>query len=481
MVHQHELSPFKKNSMPILPIKILNSFTIAPANDFDKKIALLLHQKNAVVVVLDDDPTGAQYAGIPLLTQWNKQSILEEVERGSLLFFLLTNSRSLPVKEAIEINKEAGENIKEAFEQLNKQYIIISRSDSTLRGHYPDEVNALAEGLQMKEYLTAIIPAFFEAGRYTINDTQYVQEGDHLLPAHLTQFAKDKVFGYNSENLKQWVSEKSGGMIDIMSVASFSINELREDKNLSEKITALAPHTTFIVNATCYTDLQLFAKAYLESNVPMIFRTGPSFIAAIGCQNQINLLSADELFTQDSKYGGLIVIGSYVSKTTRQLEVLLKTGVQAIELNIKNIMEDPTTQAKIYLQRVEELLKQQQDVVIYTSRQLEYGSTAVQSLLIGNKISAFLVQMIKQLSIRPRYLIAKGGITSHDIAVKALGIKRAVVLGQLLKGLPVWQTSKEALFPEMPYVVFPGNVGNENTLAELYWKLTKDVDKILKN
>lgn len=481
MVHRHELSPFKKNSMSILPIKILSSFPIAPSDDFNKEISLLRHQKNAVVVVLDDDPTGAQYSGIPLLTQWNRQIILEEVERGSSVFFLLTNSRSSTVKEAIEINKEAGKNIREAFEQLNKQYIIISRSDSTLRGHYPDEVNALAEGLQMKEYLTAIIPAFFEAGRYTINDIQYVQEGDHLLPAHLTQFAKDKVFGYNSENLKQWVSEKSGGMIDKMSVASFSINELREDKNLSEKIAALAPHSTFIVNAISYTDLQLFARAYLEANVPMILRAGPSFVAAIGCLNQSSLLSANEIFTQDSKYGGLIVIGSYVSKTTRQLEVLLKTGVESIELNIKNIMEDPTTQVKMYLQRVEGLLKRQEDVVIYTSRQVEYGTTAVRSLQIGNKISAFLVQMIKQLSIRPRYLIAKGGITSHDIAVKALGIKRAVVMGQILKGLPVWQTGEEALFPNMTYVVFPGNVGNENTLAELYGQLTKGVDKKLKN
>lgn len=481
MVHPHGSLPFKIISMPVLPIKILDSYTTAPANDFNKEIAVLLHQKNAVVVVVDDDPTGAQYAGIPVLTQWSRHSIFEEVEKGSSLFFLLTNSRSLPVKEAIEIYKEAGKNISEAFEKLNRQYIIISRSDSTLRGHYPDDVNALAEGLQMKDYLTAIIPAFIEAGRYTINDTQYVQEGDQLLPVHLTQFANDKVFGYGAENLKQWVSEKSGGMIDKMSVASFSINELRENRNLSEKIRTLTPHSTLIVNAASYTDLQIFAKAYLESNVPMIFRSGPSFVAAIGCLNRSSLLTADELFTQDSKYGGLIVIGSYVSKTTRQLDVLLKTGIQAIELDIKIILEDPIAQANIYLRRVEEILKQKQDVVIYTGRQLEYGPTEDQSLQIGNNISAFLVQMIKQLSIRPRFLIVKGGITSHDIAVKALGIKRAIVMGQLLKGLPVWQTSNEALFPDMPYVVFPGNVGDDNTLAELYGQLTKSVDKIVEN
>ncbi len=472
-MHRHGLSPFKTVSMSVLPLKILEQFAPQPEGDFSAEIAHLLQQKNAVVVVVDDDPTGAQYAGVPLITEWSRQSILNELQNDTKLFFILTNSRSLPVEEAIAINLEAGKNIREAFAQTNKHPITISRSDSTLRGHHPHEVEALAEGLQMNDFKTAIIPAYIEAGRFTIADVQYVQEDEQLIPAHQTPFANDKAFGYKAENLKQWVSEKSSGKIPSESVESFSINDLRSNNNLSAKLKGLPTGSTFIVNAASPVDLQLFVRAWLQADVPVVFRSGPSLVAAFGSFDAAPMLPANQVVSANAKYGGLIIVGSYVPQSSRQLQKLLQTGIQSIEINVNDMLsKSASEQVELYAQKIEHLLRQQKDVVVYTSRLLVHGSNAGESLLIGNQVSAFLVQLVRQLSVQPKYLIAKGGITSHDIAVKGLGIKRAVVKGRVAKGIPVWQTGSECLFPQMPYMVFPGNVGDDNSLAALYENLS---------
>jgi uncharacterized protein YgbK (DUF1537 family) len=75
--------------------------------------------------------------------------------------------------------------------------------------------------------------------------------------------------------------------------------------------------------------------------------------------------------------------------------------------------------------------------------------------------------VVRALTIRPRYLVAKGGITSSDIATQGLGVRRALVLGQILPGVPVWQLGPETRHPALVYIVFPGNVGGPQALAEI--------------
>ena len=75
------------------------------------------------------------------------------------------------------------------------------------------------------------------------------------------------------------------------------------------------------------------------------------------------------------------------------------------------------------------------------------------------------------LSVRPAFLIAKGGITSSDIGVHALGVKRALILGQAAPGVPVWQTGPESKFPGLSYIIFPGNVGDPDALCRLVRRL----------
>jgi uncharacterized protein YgbK (DUF1537 family) len=97
---------------------------------------------------LEDDPTGTQtVSDIPVLTSWETEIIIEEFQKQSPLFFILTNSRSLTAEEANSLAYSIGENIKQASEKIGTRYWVISRSDRTLRGHYPSEVNALEKGL----------------------------------------------------------------------------------------------------------------------------------------------------------------------------------------------------------------------------------------------------------------------------------------------------------------------------------------------
>ncbi len=110
------------------------------------------------------------------------------------------------------------------------------------------------------------------------------------------------------------------------------------------------------------------------------------------------------------------------------------------------------------------------DVLLVTSRDLLRGADADSSLTISRTVSAAVTDVVQAaLTAAPSWVLAKGGIRSHDVAVRGLGIRRATVLGQLLPGVisvfrPVEAAAKAV---GMPYVVFAGNVGDENTLAEV--------------
>jgi uncharacterized protein YgbK (DUF1537 family) len=109
--------------------------------------------------------------------------------------------------------------------------------------------------------------------------------------------------------------------------------------------------------------------------------------------------------------------------------------------------------------------------VIYTSRQVIHGRTREESLVIQRTISQALIEVVRRLEVRPRFLVAKGGITASDVATEGLGVVRAEVLGPIVPGVPVWKLGPESRFPGMPLVVFPGNVGGPESLVETLRRL----------
>ena len=84
-----------------------------------------------------------------------------------------------------------------------------------------------------------------------------------------------------------------------------------------------------------------------------------------------------------------------------------------------------------------------------------------------------LVEVVQEIATKPRFLVAKGGITSSDLATRGLGVKRAIVRGQVHPGVPVWELGRESRFPGLTYVVFPGNVGNDAALTSVVQRLSE--------
>ncbi|MBN1996796.1 hypothetical protein JW935_04530 [candidate division KSB1 bacterium] len=439
----------------------------------------MFKQYNATLVVLDDDPTGTQTVyDTPVLTEWSQQTLDNEISNQSPLFYILTNSRSLPPEQAEQLALEIGAGLKQASDKFNRKIFVISRSDSTLRGHFPGEVDALAKSLGIEDAVRVIIPAFFAGGRFTIDDIHYVKEDDNLIPAAITVFAKDASFGYVSSDLKDWVEEKTEGRLKANNVVSISIKNLRGKGigSVANKLMKCKNGTACIVNAVSQRDLEVFAVALYkvcQSGKNFLLRTAASIVPILAGMEPRPLLMREDLLHRKRSVG-LIVVGSHVSKSTKQLQYLLEhADIEAIEIQVEQLLthtrrDDETARV---ISSVDKLIDNKQDVLLFTSRQLVAGKNSRSSLSIAHTVSESIVRIVEGQSTTPDYVIAKGGITSSDIATKAYQLKRARVMGQILPGVPVWRFEDSAKHTGMLYVVFPGNVGGEDALYKAYKKL----------
>ena len=425
------------------------------------------------IVVLDDDPTGTQTCyDVTVLTGWDVGLIQEELEKKPSILFILTNSRSLSEPDAIKLATEIGRNLKKAGEKSGREMIVISRSDSTLRGHFPAEVDAVASALDMTEAVTVLIPAFLEGGRYTIDDIHYIAEKEELVPVSDTPFARDVVFGYQHADLKKWVEEKTRGRVRASQVSSISIEDIREGgpERVSEKLIACKQGATCIMNAASYRDLEVIAMGLMQAESAgkkLVYRTSATIVPIrAGLQSGKIYQPPHAVF----RVGHLVIVGSHVPKTTSQLSWLLEQGdYKSIEVNVADILEakEISSKAEAIVQQTDSWIAGGKNVVIHTSRRLEVGNDPESSLKINALVSDFLVSLIKGLTVRPKFIVAKGGITSSDLATKGLSAQKALILGPVIPGVPVWQMDEKSKFPGIIYVVFPGNVGDEQALLEV--------------
>ncbi len=454
---------------------LLNSLPAEWPEDLLPQIQKMVASGGRKVVVLDDDPTGTQTIhDLAVLTRWSVTDLEHELTSQAPAFYILTNSRALTGDDAAALNAEIGRNLHAASLTTGVDFTVVSRSDSTLRGHYPGEVDALAEALGEATAPQLIIPFFLEGGRYTIDDIHYVAEGDQLVPAGETQFARDAAFGYRSSNMAQWVEEKTGGRVAADDVVTVSLVDIRKGgpERVTEKLVKLGQGSVCAVNAASYRDLEVFVMGLLTAEAQgkrFVYRTAASFVRVLAGIAPQPLLALEELGVV-SEAGALFVVGSYVPKSTSQLSILLEQpNVAPIEVSVGRLLEKTERSGEIAraASAASAAIAAGRNAVVYTSRELVTGENAEQSLAIGNIVSDGLVQIVQSITAQPRYLVAKGGITSSDVAVHGLGVVRAMVLGQILPGIPVWRLGEESRFPGMGYVVFPGNVGDEDGLALL--------------
>jgi uncharacterized protein YgbK (DUF1537 family) len=427
------------------------------------------------LVVLDDDPTGTQTVhDIPVLTEWSVEALADELANDLPAFYVLTNTRSMPLEQAQAINASVGENLRVAARRSGRSFAVVSRSDSTLRGHFPGEVAALANALEVDLDAWLLVPFFLEGGRLTIDDIHYVASGEQLVPAGATEFARDRSFGYRESNLRAWVAEKTSGRVPAETVASISLDDIRRGgpQRVAERLIELRGGRVCVVNAASMSDLEVVVAALLEVEArgqAFLYRTAASFVQVRAGIVPRPLLAREELALPDAN-GGLVMVGSYVPTTSRQVAALLdQGGVVALEVDATALIDDVRRDGEIarIARLADEGLRRGEDVLVVTSRELVAGHGAAESLEIGRRVSEGLCAILRQIESRPRYLVAKGGITSSDLATHGLGVQRALVLGQALPGVPVWRLGVESRYPGLVYVVFPGNVGGPTALAEV--------------
>jgi uncharacterized protein YgbK (DUF1537 family) len=349
----------------------------------------------------------------------------------------------------------------------------MSRSDSTLRGHFPAETDVLLGKFADRLLL---VPAFIEGGRFTLDGVHYLREGDWLVPAHETEFARDHAFGFRTAYLPDWVAEKTGGRVPAEAVQVLHLREIRQQGPdiLAQRLAAVPAGGVVAVDALSYHDLDAVALALLRAEglgARYLCRTAASFVRALAGLPERPLLTAADVADPGVNTGGLCVVGSYIQKSSDQLARLLALPeILAVELLAGEVLTAAGAAREMdrVATAISNGLSAGRDVVVHTSRALITGSTPEESLAIGRKVSAALTGAVGAVRVRPRFLIAKGGITSHDVATRSLGVVRALVRGQVLPGVTVWELGPETPFPGLAYVVFPGNVGGPEDLARLF-------------
>jgi uncharacterized protein YgbK (DUF1537 family) len=432
------------------------------------------------VIVLDDDPTGSQTVhGCLLLTRWDPDTLRAALMDAAPLFFVLTNTRGMDATQAADVTRTVSRNLKTVLDELGRagtriNPILVSRSDSTLRGHYPVETDVISGELGPFD-AHFLVPAFFEGGRITRNSVHYLMVDGKPVPVHTTEFARDSVFGYTHSYLPDYVEEKTHGAIKAAAVQRFLLADVRGD--CLERLLQLHANTCCVVDAERQSDLDNFCRqlhAAAAQGKRFLFRSAASLLTSLANLGPQPVAAADMRQYVRAGQPGAVIVGSHVKKTTQQLEQLLKQpGVLAMEVDVDRIdREGPKLLAEM-LATARDAHAAGTTPVIYTSRTEKTFADQKTRLDFGGRVSAFLMQVVRGLPPTLGFLISKGGITSNDVLSSGLGLTTARVLGQILAGCSVVRCPQDhPRYPEMPVVIFPGNVGDENGLATVYRRLS---------
>lgn len=471
-----------------LSTEFLKTLPKVDRQSVDTLLEETLSSLNKKIIVLDDDPTGVQTVhDISVFTDWSVESIEQGFKEEQSMFFILTNSRGFTTEETAKAHQEIAQNIITVASKLNQEFLIISRGDSTLRGHYPLETNVLKSTIESASEIKldgeVILPFFKEGGRLTINNIHYVQYGQDLVPAGETEFAKDRTFGYSKSHLGEWIEEKSNGEFLAKNTLYFSLEQLRSlgIEKITEQLLSVSDFNKVVVNAVDEVDVKIFTIALIKAmnaGKNFLFRSAAALPKVIGGVSDKPLLTREELVDEETGNGGLIIIGSHVKKTTEQLGELKKLAeLEFIEFNSHLVLEPDQFKSEIVrvIETTETLIKEGKTVAVYTRRErLDLGEDKKEEeLKLSVAISEAVTSIVSRLQVRPNFLIAKGGITSSDVGTKGLKVKRATVAGQIRPGIPVWRTGSESKYPGMAYVIFPGNVGTKTDLKEVVELLNK--------
>jgi uncharacterized protein YgbK (DUF1537 family) len=473
-----------------------------------------------ILVVLDDDPTGTQsVADLPVLTRWDVEDFawaFTHIVHSSCkpAVYVLTNTRSLDPAEAAARNEEVVRNALAAAgaahggDGAGLRLGFVSRSDSTLRGHYPLEPDVIAATMAevsgVKTDGVVLVPAFPDAGRVTIGGVHYMrgtgEDTGTLIPVSDTEFAKDATFGFTTSDMARYVEEKSQGRFAADSVIVLDLNIIRAGASsdgsdgdpqasanaIADAIAPATDSTPIVADIVTENDLRVLALGLEEAErrgKKLLYRVGPPFgRARIGQEIRTELSGAEAYAGHiPSEAGGLIVVGSHVGVTTRQLKALTEqhSAARIVEIDVEKLLaaEAETAAANPYVDQTVDAVVDalhRGDVIVHTSRLLIRTDSPAESLRIARTVSAAVVAVVNRTlkTFPPRFVIAKGGITSSDVAAHGLEIRHAIVRGPMLPGIVSLWEPVDGPAKGIPYIVFAGNVGDDQSLADVTRKLS---------
>lgn len=436
---------------------------------------------NTKIIVLDDDPTGSQTVhSCLLLTRWDSETLREALLDSAPLFFVLTNTRGMDAQRAAAVTREVCRNLRQALETLAAagrtiNPLLVSRSDSTLRGHYPVETDVIAEELGPFD-AHFLVPAFFEGGRITRDSVHYLLVDEHPVPVHETEFARDSVFGYRHSYLPAYVEEKTGGRIRAEQVERFTLADVRGDS--LGRLLHLHGNACCVVDAERQADLDHFCEQLRVAAAQgrrFLFRSAASLLTSLAAlPPQPVPPEAMSAYVRAGR-AGAIIVGSHVKKTTEQLHQLLKQpGLAPIEVDVNRLPDERTAVLDETLASARQAHARDETVVVFTSRSERRFADQQSRLLFGEQVSELLMDIVRKLPADVGFLISKGGITSNDVLSSGLALRTARVVGQILPGCSVVRCPDDhPRYPGLPVVIFPGNVGDAQALATAYARLRR--------
>ena len=439
------------------------------------------------IIVIDDDPTGSQSVhDCLLLLNWNYETLLKGLLSNSSLLFVLANTRSLSEKEVKKRLEEICNTLyKVSIENnIKDTLLLVSRGDSTLRGHNflePDLINKYLGPFDA----TFHIPAFLEGNRTTLNGKHFVNG----IPAHKTTFAKDIIFGYETNDLKRLLYKKSRSKIKLKNIENLNCIEEQSSNELKKYMENLKNNTHVIVDIDKYSQLEKFSEIIREliKNKKFLFRTAASFLKAIS--NTKNSKKSNFYYSQlrarnklNQFLPGLIIIGSYTDVSTKQFNKLLDFDCfHAIEIDVAkfykiHVSKDKETQflklKNLILENIKKTLENSYIPVIYTSRKEKILENNLDQMDFYNALSFFVAELVADLKYEIGYIISKGGITSNTILNSSFNVDYVYLEGQICRGISLVKV-KLINNNYLPVITFPGNLGDDDSLKDV-WQLIEN-------
>jgi len=450
------------------------------------------------VIVLDDDPTGSQTVhSAPLLLRWDPDSLRRGLRHPSPLLFVLANTRALEPEAARERVRQICRGLRLVLAELEAvgyldRWLVVSRGDSTLRGHFPLEVDVIAEELGPFD-ATLLVPAFLPGGRTT-------RGGVHTLhgePVHTTPFARDRLFGFNSSFLPEWVAEKTRGAISAASVERLDYTELDGPAAaLQVRLATVGKQggdpCIVAVDAERPEQLAALGVAIWEVTDPsskqprrLLFQSAASLLNGLvplppQPLDGAGLAALRRCGTSAQRLPILVMVGSHVPLADQQLAQLLQEpaceGVEIPVAKLARALDSPVAPELIpslersWLEQLQEALDRGRTPVLFSSRGELVCASAEERRRFGLELAALMARLAAALAPQLGLIISKGGITTHTLLADGLGLDWVEQQGQLLPGLSVVLTPADAAVPGLQVITFPGNLGDASTLREA-WRL----------